>query len=44
MQPLIVVIYIDQEENLISEIIDFHYDLHELGKYHFFHSNSIIIS
>ena len=33
MQPLIMVIYIDHEENLISEVIDLHYDLHTLGKY-----------
>ena len=33
MQPLIMVIYIDHEENLISEVIDLHYDLQKLGKY-----------
>ena len=31
MQPLIVVM--DPEENLRSEVIDLHFDLHELRKY-----------
>ena len=33
MQPLNVVIYKDHEENLRSEVIDLHFDLHELSKY-----------
>ena len=33
MQPLIVVIYMDYEENWRSKVIDYHFDLHELRKY-----------
>ena len=32
MQPLILVIYLDHEENLRSEVIELHFDLHELKK------------
>ena len=44
MQPLIMVIYMDHEENLRS---DLHVDLHEFRKYGkipLFHFNSIILS
>jgi len=40
MQPVIVVNYKDHEEILRSEVIDL---LENIGKYHFFHSNSISI-
>ena len=33
IQPLIVIIYKDHEENFRSEVIDLHFDLHELRKY-----------
>ena len=33
MQPLILVVYMDHEENLRSEVIDLHLDLHEFRKY-----------
>ena len=32
MQPNIVVIYKDHKENLGSEVIDLHFDLHKLKK------------
>ena len=33
MQPLILVVYMDHEENLRSGVIDLHFDLHEFRKY-----------
>ena len=33
MQPLLVVIYKDHEENLRSEVIDLNFDIHEFRNY-----------
>ena len=47
MQPLILVIYVDHEDNLRSEVIDLHFDIQNaenMGKYHFFPPNSHILN